>query len=56
MVVLSGTQGNLGAFWFDVVLRDGLCVRAARRGGFRSQDFGCRTPDANRHDAGQPHV
>ena len=44
MVVLSGTQGNLGAFWFDVVSRGGLCVRAARRGGFRSQSIECKSP------------
>lgn len=44
MVVLPGTQGNLGAFWFDVVSRGGLCVRAARRGGYRSRDIGCKPP------------
>ncbi len=44
MVVLSGTQGNLGAFWFDVVSCGGLYVRAVRRGGFRRQDIGCKPP------------
>lgn len=44
MVVLSGTQGNVGAFWFDVVSRGGLCVRAAWRGGFRSEDVECQPP------------
>jgi molybdate transport system regulatory protein len=44
MVVLSGMQGNLGAFRFDVVSRGGRRVRAARRGGFRSRSIDCKPP------------
>lgn len=44
MVVLSGTQGNLGAFWFDVVSRGGLCVRTVRRGGFRGRTSNAKPP------------
>jgi hypothetical protein len=50
MVVLPGTQGNLGAFRFDVVSRGGLCVLVARRVSGSGHSI------HHRHETGQPHV
>lgn len=44
MVVLPGTQGNLGAFWFDVVSRGGLCVRARATWRISESGYGCKPP------------